>query len=87
MSLWLVVQITNTTRAKVQVSTAPPEPSVDPAITTRFSPIYPLVAESKLPTTARTYHIGFFILRRPAAGIAQLSVDQQAAVCIGLGLA
>jgi hypothetical protein len=86
--LWLIVESTNITRPTVQISTTAPAPSNDPVSALRFSPIYPILPERlTLPSHTDTYYIGFFILRRPAAAVARLSLNQQAGVCIGVGLA
>jgi hypothetical protein len=86
--LWLIVESTSTSPPKVQIAITAPTPNSDPITALRFSPIYPILPERlTLPSPADTYYIGFFILRRAAAGLARLAADQQTGVCIGLGLA
>lgn len=85
---WLVLETACGSPSKVWLAESPPELAKYGESSLRFSPLFPtssrLVSVDEAPVG--TFHVGFFVLRRPVASVAKLSESERIGVYYSLGL-
>src|SRR5947207_2170060 len=85
---WLLLEIREHGDSTVRLLRGAPQPSPIVGEAYRFSPIYSLEPLPDACFEAQpTLYLGFFVHRRPAAGISKLDRNDRKGACHGLGLA